>query len=103
MATSKKPHVVEVLEKDFHIIQNKIVKAKDKYLATHQKEHAQAKRAVAAAQRKLASAKKQTAKAAVAAKKSSSKAAQNQLKKARAAATIISASLGEARDLMKDK
>lgn len=81
MAIRKKPHVVEVLEKDFHIIQNKIIKAKDNYLSTHQKEYAQAKRAVAAAQKKLASAKKQAARSAVAAKKSSSKAAQNQLKK----------------------
>ena len=81
MATKKIPHVVEVLEKDFHLIQNKIVKAKDKYLATHQKEYAQAKRAVAAAQRKLASAKKQTAKAAVAAKNPAQRPHKTSLKK----------------------
>ena len=58
MASIKKPHLVEVLEKDFHLVHNKIVKAKDNYLANHEKEYKQAKRAVEATRKKLAAAKK---------------------------------------------
>lgn len=104
MATTKaKSHIVEVLEKDFHLIHDKIVKAKDNYVATHQKEVQQAKNAVKATQKKLDSARKQLARAAVAAKKSGTRSAENQLKKARAAASLIARSLGEAKDIMRDK
>jgi len=73
MASIKKPHLVEVLEKDFHLVHNKIVKTKDNYLANHEKEYKQAKRAVEATRKKLAAAKKQVARSAKAAQKSSSK------------------------------
>ena len=104
MATKKaKPHIVEVFERDFHLIHHKMVKAKDHYVATHQKEVQQARKAVKATQKKLDSTRKQVARAAVAAKKSGTRSAENQLKKARAAASLIAKSLGEARDIMKDK
>lgn len=98
-----KPHIVEVLEKDFHLVHSKIIKAKDHYLATHQKEVKQAKKTVAAAQKKLDRARSQVVKAAAAAKKSGSNAAHNQLKKARAAASLMANSVGEARNIMRDK
>jgi hypothetical protein len=53
MASIKKPHLVEVLEKDFHLVHNKIEKAKDNYLANHEKEYKQAKRAVEATRKNL--------------------------------------------------
>jgi len=81
MASIKKPHLVEVLEKDFHLVHNKIVKTKDNYLANHEKEYIQAKRAVEATRKKISAAKKQVARLAKAAQKSSSKTAHDQLKK----------------------
>lgn len=104
MATKKaKPHIVEVFERDFHLIHDKMVKAKDQYVASHQKEVQQAKQAVKSTQKKLDKARKQITRAAVAAKKSGTRSAENQLKKTRAAASLIAKSLGEAKDIMKDK
>ena len=42
MAEKKKLHLVEELESQFHTLHDRVVKAKDHYLSTHQKEHEKA-------------------------------------------------------------
>jgi len=97
---SKSRHIVEELEADFHSLQKKIGKARDSYVATHQKELNAAKKQLKAVKKQLAKAKASAAKAGAQAKKSSSNAAHNQLKKARAASLLLGESLGEAKQIM---
>ena len=99
-AKDKSRHVVEELEDDFHSLQNKISKARDSYVSSHQKELNAAKKKLKALQGKLSKAKSSAAKAAAKAKKSSSKTAQDQVKKARAASLLLGESLGEAKKIM---
>ena len=58
MAKKKEMHLVEELESNFQSLHKKIVKSKDNYLASHQKEFNKASRAVKSAQSKLLRAKK---------------------------------------------
>ena len=99
-AKDKSRHVVEELEDDFHSLQKKISKARDSYVAGHQKELNAAKKQLKTLRSKLSKAKSSAAKAAAKAKKSSSKTAQDQVKKARAASLLLSESLGEAKNIM---
>lgn len=112
MATSIKPvsktksakkaakHMVEELEDQFHSIQGRIAKARDNYIASHQKELAGARKKMKAVQAKLTQTKTKAAKAAVRARKSSSKAAEDQLKKTRAASLLLGKSFQEAKNIM---
>jgi len=105
-ARDKSRHVVEELEDEFHSLQKKIGKARDSYVASHQKELNAAKKQLKTLQNKLAKAKSSAAKAAVRAKKSGSKTAHDQVKKARAASLLLGDSLGEAKQILvtaKDK
>lgn len=101
-ASAKKTakHVVEELEDQFHSIQSKIGKARDNYVATHQKELAGARKKMKAVQAKLAQARTKAARAAVRARKSSSKTAEDQLKKARAASLLLGKSFQEAKNIL---
>jgi len=99
-AKDKSRHIVHELEDDFHSLQKKIGKARDSYVASHQKELNAAKKQMKALKSKLAKAKSSAAKAAAKAKKSSSKTAHDQLKKARAASLLLGESLGEAKQIM---
>jgi len=96
----KSRHIVEHLEDEFHSLQDKVGKAKDSYLASHQKELNAAKKQMKQIQSKLVKAKANAAKAAIKAKKSSSQSAQDQLKKARAASLLLGESLGEAKRIL---
>lgn len=100
MTQGKARHIIEELEDDFHSLQHKIGKARDSYVASHQKELNAAKKQLKVVQGKLASAKARAAKAAAQAKKSGSKTARNQLKKTRAASLLLGKSFGEARKIM---
>ena len=93
-------HLVEELEGQFHAIQHKIGKARDDYIASHQKELAVANKKMKSAQSSLAKAKAKTAKAAVRAKKTGTKTAKNQLKKTRAASLLLAESLKEAKGIL---
>ncbi len=97
---SKSRHIIHDLEADFHSLQNKIGKARDSYVAGHQKEIMTAKKQLKVVQNKLAKARASAAKAAAQAKKSSSKTASDQLKKARAASLLLGKSLSEAKQIM---
>lgn len=92
--------MVEELEDQFHSIQSKIGKARDNYVASHQKELANARKKMKAVKTKLSQTKAKAAKAAVRARKSSSKAAEDQLKKTRAASLLLGKSLKEAKTIM---
>ena len=98
--SSKVKHAVEELEEQFHVLQSKIGKARDRYLSSHQKEFTTASKRMKAAQTKLASAKAKTKKAALRLKKNGSNAAEDQLKKARAAALLLGKSLEETKAIM---
>lgn len=93
-------HMVEELEDQFHSIQSRIGKARDNYVANHQKELASARKKMKAVQAKLAQAKTKAAKAAVRARKSSSRTAEDQLKKARGASLLLGKSFQEAKNIM---
>lgn len=93
-------HLAEELEKQFHVLQKKLTKARNSYLAVHRKEVAAARERMQGLQSQLAKARKKAAKAAVDARRSGTKSAKNQLKKARAASLLLADSLTEARDIM---
>lgn len=93
-------HMVEELDYQFHSIQSRIAKARDNYVANHQKELAGARKKMKTVQAKLAQAKTKAAKAAVRAGKSSSKTAEDQLKKTRAASLLLGKSFQEAKNIM---
>jgi len=97
---NKARHIVEDLDDDFHSLQRKIGKARDSYVASHQKELAAAKKKLMVVQGKLTKAKASAAKAAARAKKSSSATAKNQLKKSRAAVLLLGKSFTEAKQIM---
>ena len=96
----KARHIVEVLDDDFHSLQNKIGKARDSYLAGHQKELAAAKKKLKVVQGRLAKARASADKAAARAKKSSSETTKNQVKKSRAAVLLLGKSFTEAKQIM---
>jgi len=96
-------HLVEDLEDQFHVVQNKISKARDSYLSSHQKEVDAARKKMQTVQKQLIKARKRVAKAAISAKQTGSKTAKNQLKKARAASLLLTESFREARDIMVTK
>lgn len=96
----KKRHLMEELEEDFHALQRKMGKARDNYLAAHQKELDSAKKKFTSVKNKFVSAKSKAAKAASNAKKTSGEAASNQLKKTRAASLLLGKSFGEAKQIM---
>ena len=97
---NKSRHVIEELEDDFHSLQQKIGKARNSYVANHQKELNAAKKQLKTLRSKLTKAKSSAAKAAARAKKSSSKTASDQVKKARAASLLLGESLTEAKKIM---
>ena len=97
---NKSRHVIEELEDDFHSLQQKIGKARNSYVANHQKELNAAKKQLKTLRSKLTKAKSSAAKAAARAKKSSSKTASDQVKKARAASLLLGDSLTEAKKIM---
>ncbi|MEX2130220.1 MAG: hypothetical protein WD772_01935 [Pseudohongiellaceae bacterium] len=102
MAKAKftKPHVVEELEGQFHSLHRKISKARDNYVATHQKELAVARKQMKVVQAQLNKARIAAGKSAAQAKKSGSKAARNQLKKARAASLLLGNAMKEAKEIL---
>jgi len=99
-ANSETSHLVDELDRKFHLLQAKIGKARDTYLIKHKQEFNAARARVVSIQSKLLKARRKAAKAAVEAKKSGTKAAKNQLKKARAASLLLSDSLKEAKGIM---
>lgn len=100
MSQNKAKELLEELEGQFHSIQSKIGKAKDSYLAKHHKEHQTAQLKYQRAKKKVDDASKKVARDASKLGKSGSQAAKNQLKKTRAAASLLGEALGEARDIM---
>lgn len=100
MANKKFDHLVEELEEQFHAIHNKLGQARDNYLAKHEKDFDKAKGKVHALSAKLSEEKQRYTDALVAAKKSGSKKAANQLKKAKAAVSLLGSSLTEARAIL---
>jgi hypothetical protein len=93
-------HMVEELEDQFHSIQSKISKARDNYVASHQKELSSARKKMKAVQAQFTKTKAKAAKAAVHAGKTSSRTAADQLKKTRAASLLLGKSLQEAKNIM---
>jgi hypothetical protein len=100
MANENKSHLVEELEAQFNSLHKKITKAKDKYIAKHQREYDQAKSSAQRVGVKFDKARARTSTAAAHASKTGSDAAQNQLKKARAAVSVMGEALKEAREIM---
>lgn len=100
MANKRFEHFVEELEAQFHSVHKKISKAREDYLSRHEKDFANAKKNVDKLKKQFEQAKAKSAKAAAEAKKTGSKAMQNQWKKTKAAASLLSTSLVEAKDIM---
>ncbi|HJN52919.1 MAG: hypothetical protein QGI68_01430 [Pseudomonadales bacterium] len=100
MVNKKARHLVEELESQFSSLQGKIGKAKDTYIANHQKDYDRARRSVEISRKRLNSARKSAAGAAEKFSRTGSLAAQYQLKKARAAAVLLGESLMEAKEIM---
>lgn len=100
MSNKKFDHLVEELESQFHSIQNKLAKARDSYVAKYEKDFNKAKSKVEAITAKLSAEKKRYSDAVVAAKVSGTKKAANQLKKAKAAMSVVASSLTEAKTIM---
>lgn len=100
MAKKKEKHLIEELESKFQSLHGKIVRAKDNYLKSHEKELNKASRAVKSIQAKLIKTKKQVVKAAATAKKSGSKKAHDEVVKAKATAALLGNSLHEAKVMM---
>jgi colicin import membrane protein len=100
MANENKSHIVEELETQFLALHKKIIKAKDNYIANHQKDYDKAKSSAQRLGVKFDKARTQASKATTHASKSGSAAAQNQLKKAKAAAIVMGEAAKEAREIM---
>lgn len=98
---AKKPrHLVEDLETQFQSIQSKLSRARDDYIAKHQKEYNAARTSYKRVAARLEAARKTSGIATERFRKTGSKAARNQLKKTRAAASIVSSALREAKGIM---
>lgn len=100
MSQNKAQELLEDLENQFHGIQSKILKAKNTYLANHHKDYEKAQLKYNRARKKLDEARKRVAKDAAKLGKSGTQATRNQLKKTRAAASLLGEALGEARNIM---
>ncbi len=100
MARKSAQDLLEELEAQFHGVQTKMMKARDSYLANHQKEYEQARASYQGQKKKLEQASSRVARDAEKFRKSGTKVAQNQLKKARAAAVVFAGALGEAGRIM---
>lgn len=100
MVQKRARHLVEELESQFATLQTRISRAKDSYIANHQKDYDRASKSVSATRKRLDRARKSVTGAAERFSKTGSLAAQNQLKKTRAAAVLLRTALGEAREIM---
>ncbi len=100
MSENKGKLLLEELENQFHAIQTKILKARDDYLANHEKEYNKARSGYEKTRKRGAQARKKVAREAEKARKSGTVKAQNQLKKARAASVVLSGALAEAKNIM---
>jgi len=100
MARKSAQDLLEELEAQFHSVQTKMMKAKDSYLANHQKEYEKARESYQRQRKRLEQGSKKVAREAEKFRKSGTKAAQNQLKKARAAAIVLGEALSEAGGIM---
>ena len=100
MARKSAQDLLEELEAQFHGVQTKMMKARDSYLANHQKEYEKARAGYQSQKNKLEQATSRVARDAEKFRKSGTKVAQNQLKKARAAAVVFAGALGEAGRIM---
>ena len=97
---SAKDLLVE-LEGQFLTIQKKITNSKEKYLESHQKEYDATRSAYRKKRRKFQEASKKVREKAEAARKSGSHRAKNELKKAKAAASLLGDAILEAAEIMK--
>jgi len=100
MARKSTRKLLEELEEQFHGVQKKMLKIKDNYLASHQKEYDKARASYRSQKQKLEQASSKATREAEKFRKSGTKTAQNQLKKARAAAVVLAEALGEASRIM---
>ena len=88
MSDNRKIQLLEELEDQFHSVQTKITKARDEYLAAHEKDYQKAKQAYEKTRKRLQEARKTVTSEAEKARKSGTTKAQNSLKKARAVAMV---------------
>ncbi len=95
-----KPHVIAALEEQFHSLHKKILKAKDEYVANHQKELKTLRKKSGELRTKFARASANVIKASKQAEKTGAKAARTQLKKVRAASLLLGSSLKEAKQIL---
>jgi hypothetical protein len=100
MADTKTQEIIHDLEGQFQKIQQKIGEAKDSYLASHEKEYNKTKKSFEQSRKKLDAARKKTRAATERATKSGSDAAKSQLKKTRAAVSLLADSAVEAKKIM---
>lgn len=100
MARKSAQDLIDELEKQFHLIQDKMGRARRGYLSDHQKEYEKARYSYRNQKAKLEKATKKVSSDVERFRKSGTKVAQNQIKKAKAVATLLGDALGEAREIM---
>jgi len=93
-------HSMSELEDQFQCLQDKLAKARETYLATHQDEVVAARERMQQVQVDLGKARKKAARAALEARQTGTRSAKNQLEKAQAASLLLTDSLKEAKELM---
>lgn len=92
--------LITELETQFHSVQKKLHKAKDRYVASHKKDYANAKKKVEGIRNRIKKARSKSAEVAIHAGQSGTAVARNQLNKTKAAATILGEALVEAKHIM---
>ena len=91
---------LEELEKQFHMLQRKVTKARKRFLPSHQLRVEQARDKSGSIQSELTKARARTARAASQARQADTAASQAQLKKARASQQALVESLAEVREVL---